>query len=186
MSKAPPPSLVSRRLQSVLADEARRRRASALKPGGWIEFQELNGEPMCDDGTMSPDDPVARIYNLAHESFQHFGMDTTMASKLEPLLAGAGFEDIQCKVKKVPIGVWAKDKTLRLVGLYQKMAVIDLIPAFAGRAFPALGMSQIESQVLLALARKGLEDVDVHRYFCYYFWYAQKPLDGGKATAASP
>ncbi len=182
MSKAPPPSLVSRRLQSVLADEARRRRASALKLGGWIEFQELNGEPMCDDGTMSPDDPVARIYNLAHESFQHFGMDTTMASKLEPLLAGAGFEDIQCKVKKVPIGVWARDKTLRLVGLYQKMAVLDLLPALGGRPFRALGLSDAEAQVALAMARKGLDDTAVHRYFNYYFWFAQRPL----ASAGGP
>lgn len=146
-----------------------------MKPGGWIELQELNAEPMCDDGTMGPDDPVKKMYDLAGRAFARFGMDVTLPKKLEPLLRDAGFVNIQCKVKKVPIGVWAKNKTLRLVGLYQKFAVLDLMPALAGRPFEALGMSQAESQVTLAVARNALEDPKVHRYFNYYFWFAQKP-----------
>ncbi len=124
---------------------------------------------------MSADDPLVRMYDLANQAFKKFGMDTIMARKFEPFLRDAGFDNIQCKTKKVPIGVWARDKTLRLIGMYQKMAVHDLIPALGGRAFTALGLSQMESQVTLALARKSLEDTNVHRYFNYYFWYAQKP-----------
>ena len=127
---------------------------------------------------MLPDDPVKRMYDLAGEAFSTFGMNTTLPANLEPLLRAAGFENIQCHVKKVPIGVWAKDKTLRLVGMYQKLAVVDIMPTFAGRPFEALGMSQVESQVVLAMARKALEDTEVHRYFNYYFWYAQKPGGG--------
>ena len=150
--------------------------ARALKPGGWIELQELCAEPLCDDGTMSDDDPVKHMYDLANRAFAKFGANVTMAKDLEPQLREAGFENIQCIVKKVPIGVWAKDKTMRLIGLYQKMAVLDLMPALAGRPFAALGMSQVESQVTLAHARRGLEDSSVHRYFNYYFWFAQKPV----------
>jgi hypothetical protein len=91
------------------------------------------------------------------------------------MLHHAGFENIQCVVKKVPIGPWARDKTLRNVGMYQKVAVQALMPAFSGRPFTALGMSQVESQVILAHARRGLQNTGVHRYFDYYFWYAQKP-----------
>ncbi len=138
-------------------------------------MQELDGTPFCDDGTMPADDPVVYVYDLTKEAFQRFGMDTNMARKLGPLLAEAGFSSVQCKVKKVPIGAWAYDKTLRLIGLYQKTAVLDLLPAFAGRTFTALGLSQVESQVTIARARRGLEDTKVHRYFNYYFWYAQKP-----------
>ncbi|KAG5988034.1 hypothetical protein E4U52_006953 [Claviceps spartinae] len=43
-------------------------------------------------------------------------------------------------------------------------------------------MSEAEAEVTIAMARKGLEDPDVHRYFHYYFWYAQKP--GLEAKAA--
>jgi hypothetical protein len=154
-----------------------------LKPGGWIELQELHGDPLCDDGTMLPDDPVKRLYDLAGEAFQKFGMNTKLPATLEPLLRDAGFENIHCIVKKVPIGPWARDKTLRLVGLYQRMAVQDIIPVIGGRPFAALGMSQVESQVTLALARKGLQDNSVHRYFNYYFWYAQKPASAKSETS---
>jgi hypothetical protein len=131
---------------------------------------------MCDDDTMPADDPVKVMYNLAEEAYGKFGFDVRKASKLEPLLQDAGFENIHCKIKKVPIGVWAKDKTLRLVGLYQKTAIVEFMQTLAGRPFEALGMRQEESQVRLALARRGLEDPTVHRYFNYYFWYAQKPI----------
>ncbi|GAM36792.1 hypothetical protein TCE0_018r06166 [Talaromyces pinophilus] len=148
----------------------------SLRPGGWIELQELCAEPLCDDNTMPDDDPVKYMYDLAGQAFRKFGMDVTLPKRLEPLLHDAGFRNIHVVVKKVPIGVWAKNKTLRLIGLYQKMAILDLMPALAGRPFSALGLSPEESQVTLAFARKGLDDYKTHRYFNYYFWYAQKPV----------
>ncbi len=125
---------------------------------------------------MPDNDPVKYCYDLAHTAFTKFNMDVRLPKALEPLLRNAGFDNVQCVVKKVPIGPWARDKTLRVVGMYQKMAVQDILPAFAGRPFTALGMSQVESQVTLAHARQALGDARVHRYFLYYFWFAQKPL----------
>jgi len=123
---------------------------------------------------MPDDDPFKTLYELAGQAYGRFGFDTQLPSKLEPLLREAGFENIHLKVKKVPIGVWPRDKTMRLVGLYQKAAVYDFIGTFAGRPFEALGISREESEVRIALARRGLQDTKVHRYFNYYFWYAQK------------
>ncbi|KAK3294381.1 uncharacterized protein B0H64DRAFT_463185 [Chaetomium fimeti] len=153
-----------------------RRAYESLKPGGWIELQELCAEILCDDGSMPDDDPVKYMYELSHRAFSKFGMDVTLPKCLEPMLGDAGFENIQYVVKKVPIGPWARDKTLRVIGMYQKMAVQDLMPVLPGRPFTALGMSQTESQVTLAHARQGLANRGVHRYFHYYFWFAQKPL----------
>ena len=127
---------------------------------------------------MLPDDPVKSLYELAGQAFSKFGMNITITSNLEPLLREAGFENIHCMIRKVPIGPWAKDKTLRLIGKCQEIAVLDIIPTLAGRPFEALGMSQVESQVAIAMARKGIADLSVHRYFNYYFWYAQKPEQG--------
>ncbi|KIH90444.1 hypothetical protein SPBR_00642 [Sporothrix brasiliensis 5110] len=149
-----------------------------LKPGGWVELQELLGEVMCDDNTMPEDDPLKYVYQLADQAFTKFGMNVKLARELEPVLREAGFVNIQCIAKKVPIGVWAKNKTLRLIGLYQKMAVADILGAVAGRPFAALGIPANEREVIIALARRAMEDNSVHRYFTYYFWYAQKPVDG--------
>ncbi|RDA92019.1 hypothetical protein CP533_0998 [Ophiocordyceps camponoti-saundersi (nom. inval.)] len=147
----------------------------SLRPGGWVEFHELHGEPFCDDGTMKEDDAFRRLYQLAGDAYAKLGYNTTIAARLEPLLREAGFRNVHCRVMRVPIGVWARDETLRLIGLYQKTAVEEFISTFAGRPFEALGISTAEVQLVLALARKALDDTGVHRYFNYYFWYAQKP-----------
>ncbi|KAK3388291.1 S-adenosyl-L-methionine-dependent methyltransferase [Sordaria brevicollis] len=147
----------------------------ALKPLGWIEFQELNCEVHCDDGTMPANDPVKVLYDLTQQAFAKFNMNITIPKILRSYLANAGFVNIQCVVKKVPIGVWAKDKTLRLVGMYQKMAILEIMQALAGRPFDALGLDQVQKEVIMMEARKGLDNPRVHRYFNYYFWFAQKP-----------
>ena len=131
---------------------------------------------------MSRDDSFKRLYDLAGQAYRKFGMSTALPAQLEPLLLEAGFQNIHCKIMKVPIGTWAKDNTMRLIGLYQKTAVRDFISTLAGRPFEALGFSQEEAQVTLALARKALDDTHVHRYFNYYFWYAQKPVPGRDHT----
>lgn len=123
---------------------------------------------------MRDDDPLVRLYATAGEAWTKLGLSTTIAARLERHLCDAGFTNVHCKVLKVPIGVWAKDKTMRLIGLYQKRAVEDFIDIFAGRPFQALGLDPAKVQVDIALARQSINDASVHRYFPYYFWYAQK------------
>lgn len=124
---------------------------------------------------MGDYDAFRRLYEIARDAYGTLGMSTTVAAELGPLLRDAGFANVHCRVLKVPIGVWARDETMRLIGLYQKMAVAEFISTFAGRPFEALGIPAAEAQLALALARRALDDAAVHRYFNYYFWYAQKP-----------
>ncbi|KAG5967892.1 hypothetical protein E4U57_007970 [Claviceps arundinis] len=147
----------------------------SLRPGGWIELQEYEATPMCDDGSMSDDDAAKHLYELVDKSFEKFGLKANLAPQLGTYLEKAGFEDIRCQVMKVPIGPWTKDKTMRIIGQYQKSVIVDGLPFLAGRPFQALGMSDAEIEATIAKARKGLHDPKVHRYLNYYFWYAQKP-----------
>ncbi|KAG6213095.1 hypothetical protein E4U50_001566 [Claviceps purpurea] len=147
----------------------------SLRPGGWIELQEYEPTPMCDDGTMPNDDAVKHLYELVDRSFEKFGLKANLAPQLGTYLEKAGFEDIRCQVMKVPIGPWTKDKTMRIIGQYQKSVIVDGLPFLAGRPFQALEMSDAEIEATIAKARKRLHDPKVHRYLNYYFWYAQKP-----------
>jgi len=147
----------------------------SLKPGGWVELQELCAEVLCDDGTMPDNDPVKYIYELVQRAFEKFGMNVTVPKDLEDRLREAGFENIQCVMAKVPIGPWARDKKLRSIGMFQKIAVQDFMSVLPGRPFTALGMSQVKSHATIGYARSALDDTRVHRYFPYYFWFAQKP-----------
>jgi len=147
-----------------------------LKPGGWIEFQELHTTPQCDDGTMKPDDTLVRFYEHVWESWDLMGYNNHKPRALRGPLRRAGFANIELIKKKLPIGVWAKDKTMRLVGLYLRGCVHDVIPALTAKPFEALGMNEVERSVWAAKARLALDDTSIHRYFNAYFWFAQKPV----------
>ncbi|KAF4830126.1 Secondary metabolism regulator LAE1 [Colletotrichum tropicale] len=154
-----------------------------MKPGAWIEFQELHMYPHCDDGTAGDNCQLTEFFDIVVSSFLRFGANFHKARDFRHHLEGAGFKEIRCEVKKVPIGTWAKDEILRLCGLYLKNAIKDVLPAMQ-KPFEANGLSPVETEVWNAIARKEIEDNSKHRYFNFYFWYAQKPenapeRDGG-------
>ncbi|KAG6133887.1 hypothetical protein E4U28_005973 [Claviceps purpurea] len=66
-------------------------------------------------------------------------------------------------------------KAMEKLGMRAKLAA-ELEPYLheAGfenrRLFEALEIPEAEVEVTLAMARKGLDDPDVHRYFNFYFW----------------
>lgn len=146
-----------------------------LKPGGWIEIQELGGQALCDDDTMPEDYSVNKFLDRCQEALGKFGADFRAGNKLQEPLEKAGFTNITCKKLKVPIGPWAKDKTLRLIGMYFRLILGDLLGAMGARPFRALGLSEAEIEVFLAGVRKDLKSASAHSYFNYLFWTAQKP-----------
>ena len=148
-----------------------------MKPGGWVEFQESHGMPFCDDGTMKDDDIMKLYYETCHKAMGMFGYNLDLGSKVGEYLEKAGFKNVTCTKKKMPLGTWAKDKTMRLVGLYTKEAALTSIKSVMGKPFDALGISETEKEVWAARIKASVNDNSVHRYYHYYFWYAQKPKE---------
>lgn len=81
---------------------------SHLKPGGWIEIQEFDGRVNCDDGTIAPDAPLKRFYDLIPIAMANFGTTFNAGEALMEPLENAGFVNVSCRVLKVPFGSWAK------------------------------------------------------------------------------
>ncbi|KAF4977615.1 hypothetical protein FZEAL_5899 [Fusarium zealandicum] len=148
-----------------------------LKPGGWIEIQELDARANCDDGTLPTDAPLAKFFDSAEEAVSNFGMNFRIGENLREPLEKAGFINVECKVLKVPIGTWAKDTNLRLIGLYCSTAVGDMFGAMAAKPLRKI-MDPAEIELFLAAARKDLHNPAFHSYEKYYFWMAQKPDTG--------
>lgn len=123
---------------------------------------------------MAPDDILVQFCNLCIRALRRFGMDLEVTDKIGPYLERAGFVNIQCVRRKIPVGVWPRDRTQRLIGLYMRETARHSIPSLS-KAFGALGMSPTEIQVWGAKVMECLNDVRVHRYYYYYFWFAQKP-----------
>lgn len=79
-----------------------------LKPGGWIEIQELGGRVYCDDGSLPTEYSPHRFLDLCQEALSKFGSNFRIGNELEEPLKTAGFVNVAAKKLKVPIGTWPK------------------------------------------------------------------------------
>ncbi|GKT41648.1 putative methyltransferase tdiE [Colletotrichum spaethianum] len=146
-----------------------------MKSDVWIEFQELHGQVHCDDGTMPEKEGLEKFYKLTVDAFGGLGMHFHHARDLGHYLGVAGFKNVRCRIFKIPIGHWPNDDKMRSVGMFMASAVADAIPAFVGKPFEAHGISAQDGKAWQTLAMQALADNSKHRYFNFYFWYAQKP-----------
>ena len=97
----------------------------ALKPGGWIEFCELDYWPGCDDGTQTPDNQHLLWTNKVTEGLATAGVDLHGAWPLKDRIIRAGYKNVVEKIIKVPIGQWPKNTLLRKVGMYMHAVLYD-------------------------------------------------------------
>jgi len=81
-----------------------------VKPGGWIEIQELGGQIFCDDGSLPKESSISKFLDLCHEALSKFGSDFRIGGHLGEPLKNAGFINVAPKKLKVPIGIWPKVK----------------------------------------------------------------------------
>ncbi|ORY68594.1 S-adenosyl-L-methionine-dependent methyltransferase [Pseudomassariella vexata] len=145
-----------------------------LKPGGWMEWQEFHGWFRCNDNTMPPDYPAHLAYKMAKDAFKRLNFDVDICTNMGRVLRDAGFVNVNCIVKKIPVGPWAKDKRLRLVGWYLKTVIQEFLAVLSGKPWQVLGLNEVERELWKKAACRALEDERVHRYWNFYFWYAQK------------
>ncbi|GAW21143.1 hypothetical protein ANO14919_106600 [Xylariales sp. No.14919] len=147
-----------------------------LKPGAWIELQDVDGMVHCDDGTLPPDWPILVFTNIMVEAFAKFGTKSHAAVFGGQYLAEAGFVNIQHNSIKLPYGTWPRDKTMRLIGLYYRTAAEQFLPAMGAVHMPMLGWQPEEIEAFFASCRDAMRDPNVHAYGMMHFWSGQKPL----------
>ncbi|KAL6399546.1 hypothetical protein AUP68_18095 [Ilyonectria robusta] len=70
--------------------------------------REFDGRVNCDDGTIAPDAPLKRFYDLIPIAMANFGTTFNAGEALMEPLENTGFVNVSCRVLKVPFGSWAK------------------------------------------------------------------------------
>ncbi|KAI1198321.1 S-adenosyl-L-methionine-dependent methyltransferase [Nemania serpens] len=147
-----------------------------LKPGGWVELQDVDGMVHCDDGTLPPNWPILVFTNIMVEAFASNGTRSHAAVYGGRYLAECGFVNIQHHAVKLPYGTWPKDKTMRLIGLYYRTAAEQFFPAMGALQLPALGWKPEQIEEFFARCHVAMRDPNVHAYGMMHFWSGQKPL----------
>ncbi|KAK2028991.1 TAM domain methyltransferase [Colletotrichum zoysiae] len=153
-----------------------------LKPGGWIELQEMRWVYGCDDGTMGPDFKPVHMVAKIKEALGQLGVDMNAAERYPKHAEDAGFVNLKHEVKKVPVGTWPKDSRLKKIGNYCRAVIYDGLHAITIGPFTrGLGWSPAEVEVFLIQVRKDLMDPSVHSYVHFHSLSAQKPKEVGVA-----
>ncbi|KIX08763.1 uncharacterized protein Z518_03420 [Rhinocladiella mackenziei CBS 650.93] len=147
----------------------------SLKPGGWFEMQDLYMPILCDDGTMKG--TAWQEWNDKYmEACSIIKRDPSWTAKYQEWMVAAGFTHVKQDLFKWPVNPWPKDKSLKEMGLWNMINMLDGLDGFTVRLWTtALGMTPEEIQLFLVQVRKDLKNTKIHSYWPIYVVYGQKP-----------
>ena len=161
---------------SRLTKELLTRSFRHLKPGGWFELQEINHFPECHDDSMPPEHPVTVYWRLINDGLTALGVDIEATLKLADMMRQAGFVNVTTRIFHVPIGVWPRNKVLKMVGLYWRTILIDgLQPIALGPLTRGLKWTKDDVEDFLVEVRKAYMEAHVHSHMPLHVICGQKP-----------
>ncbi|KAL2258586.1 hypothetical protein VTK26DRAFT_8066 [Humicola hyalothermophila] len=148
-----------------------------LKPGGWVEVQDALPRVSSDDGTVTADNPVNRFYDAVRAVLRdQYGFDIEYVERLPAMLQSLGFVNVQRRVLHVPLGEWAKDAQLRVIGGYLREVLMDFVGAMAARPLVEAGLEQEEIADMTRSVAAAAANRRIHGHIAMHFVWAQKPL----------
>jgi hypothetical protein len=136
-----------------------------LKPGAWMESQDIMPTVYCDDGTMGPDYAYAEWVQTQDQAAMNIGQPLRIANKLKRWYEQAGFVDVHEEVFKLPINSWPKDPQFKMLGRFNESNYLDGIQAWSLQLFTrGLNWTKDEIEVYLVHVRRAISDRSVHGY----------------------
>ncbi|KAI9689217.1 MAG: hypothetical protein M1822_000955 [Bathelium mastoideum] len=137
-----------------------------LRPGGWIEFQSIYGVLGCDDGTLPPDCNFCKFDRIIREAAVKNGTPLEAPDDWKRLFEEAGFEAVVERSFKIPSNPWAKDKRLKMVGMFEMENFLRGIEGMSLRLLQkGLGWDPLEATVFLANVKKDVRNLRYHMYY---------------------
>lgn len=148
-----------------------------LKPGGWLELQEVHHFPQASSDTeLDLMEPLVKFWANVSAGLGALGVDFTKTQQLAQLVRDAGFVNVTERIFHIPIGTWPKNKTLKICGLWWKTILMDgLSPIALGPFTRGLGWTRDEVEAFLVNVRKSLKETPGNTYMPLHIIYAQKP-----------
>ncbi|KAF6808582.1 methyltransferase domain-containing protein [Colletotrichum sojae] len=147
-----------------------------LTPGGYLELQEIDLMPKCDDGTLKPDAAMVRCFALLGEAANIVGRPFQDIPGLADIMREIGFVDIHIKTVKWPSNTWPKDNHHKLLGAWSNENFLRGIEAWTLAPLTrALGWKRAEVDVFLIDVRNEIKDRSIHAWWPCTALYGKKP-----------
>ncbi|OQE45908.1 hypothetical protein PENCOP_c001G02337 [Penicillium coprophilum] len=164
-----------------------------LKPGGYMECQELDPKPQCDDDTMPPENLDGGYSAYAMHDWVDLNVRSgresdpprqfRIAHRIAQYMRDIGFVDVEQRLTKIPTNTWPQDEKLRTLGAWSESNWLDALSGWSYKPFLALGWSKPEIEVFLVDVRRSIQDRNVHAYMNFYVVTGRKPLPNEGTTA---
>jgi hypothetical protein len=156
-----------------------------LKPGGYLELQDLCFPAQCTDPEQTSNSQFIKWETYGMEAGQKAGLNLQAPLTWAENLRKIGFVDIHIKWYNWPIGPWAKNKKNKVLGRYTLANFHEAISAPNALFTRVLGWSIEEVQVLVAGIRNEFKEQKIHMYHPICFCYARKPEDASADVATA-
>jgi hypothetical protein len=138
-------------------------------------MQEIHHYPQCHDGSMPIDHPVAQYWSYVHQGLGALNVDFSAVLSLEDKMREAGFVNISVRIFHVPIGVWPKNKVLKIVGFHwREVLLLGVEPISLGPFTRGLKWTREEVELYLVAVRKAYDDTRCHSHMPLYIICGQK------------
>ncbi|KAL7269818.1 hypothetical protein RUND412_007501 [Rhizina undulata] len=149
----------------------------ALKPGGWIEVQDIADAASCDDGSVPPSSFWPQFVNNYERAKIAAGMEhNSVATGARAALKDLGCVDVQRKVVNLPLGPWAKGRHEKELGLYWRQNCLEGVEAYALAPFTrVLGWEKKAVDEFLVKVRVDLMNPKYHQYTKFICAFGRKP-----------
>ncbi|KAL7266594.1 hypothetical protein RUND412_010855, partial [Rhizina undulata] len=150
----------------------------ALKPGGWIELQDVCAMFSVDDDSLPEGNVLMQWANYCITEAEKSGrlfihtLETGRTTKLEDV----GFVDVTEQFLKFPIGRWPKGKSEKELGICWRQNLLDCTEATALILMWSLGWQKQETDELIVDMEAALRNPNYHAYTRYYYTYGMKPV----------
>lgn len=137
----------------------------AVKPGGYVEFQEWSAPFGCDDGSAPIESPFMKWGADGKGAAAKAGIDTAAATKLPERFRARGMEDINHVKTKWPVGPWSKGKKEKRIGRLFLADMLDALKASSlGLYTRILGWTEEELDKWLDVVKADMVNPRRHTY----------------------
>ncbi|KAL8951247.1 MAG: hypothetical protein Q9222_002775 [Ikaeria aurantiellina] len=141
-----------------------------LKPGGWVECQELSVAVKSDDDTLPDGSHIHTWCNNEEEAWNKIGLSVNLTGdQLKAWMDKAGFVNVTVEEFKLPIGMWPTDPKLREIGAIQLVAMLEGLQGLTIAPWVRhLGWKEEDVDQFLERVKGEWRDRNTHTYFPLY------------------
>jgi len=148
-----------------------------LKPGyGSMEHVEIDFEPRCDDGTLTPEHNVVKWYNWLVDATQRAGKSLAYQHSTRQMLVAAGYVDIVESVIRAPYNTWPRDQHQKDIGRWFNLGMLEGVEALSlGPLTRVYRWSPELVRELVPKLKAEISDRRIHAYNNIHVWTARRP-----------